>query len=110
MGHFELMKVSGLIRAESNKSKDVNSKVIYWHRALSPFESEMVTEHTMEATRWRVPGNLVHWDELPNRCYEDLMVQTCVRFEQKVARLGGHSTHIFDESVDRRHDDLVGEA
>lgn len=86
------------------------NKVVYWHRELPPLEAEMVAEHTVEATSCRVPGNLAHRDELWNRCYDDLMAQTCVRLEQEVARLGGHYAHILDESVDSRHDEAVGEA
>ena len=40
------------------------SRVVYWHRELPPFDSDAVAEHVIEATSSRVPGTLVHRDEL----------------------------------------------
>ena len=86
------------------------SKVIYWHRELPPFDAEPMGEHVVEATSNRVSANLAHRDELWNRCYEDLMVQARTRIEQEVVRLGGDCAHVLDESVDSRHDDITREA
>jgi hypothetical protein len=38
------------------------------------------------------------------------MVQTRLRLEQEVARLGGQYAHVLDETVDSRHDPVSGEA
>ena len=38
------------------------------------------------------------------------MAQTRIRLEQEVARLGGNSAHVLNESVDSKHDDISGEA
>ena len=86
------------------------SKVVYWHRELPPPDAEYLGDHTVEATSGRVPGTLVHRDELWDRCYEDLMAQTRIRLEQEVARLGGHYAHVLDETVDSRHDAVSVEA
>ena len=40
------------------------SRIIYWHRELPPFDADAVAEHSIEATSSRVPGTLVHRDEL----------------------------------------------
>jgi hypothetical protein len=69
-----------------------------------------MAEHTVEATSGRVPGTIVHRDELWDRCYEELMANTHTRLIQEVARLGGHYAHVHDESIDTRHDDATGEA
>jgi hypothetical protein len=50
-----------------------DSKVIYLHRELPPFHAEAMSKHIVEATSNRVPGTLVHRDEVWDRCYEDLM-------------------------------------
>jgi hypothetical protein len=86
------------------------NKVTYWHRELPPFDAEPMGEHMVEATSNRVPGTLVHRDELWNQCYKDLMDQTALRLKQEVGRLGGHYAHVLDESIDSRHDDITGEA
>jgi hypothetical protein len=67
-------------------------------------------EHTVEATSGRVPGTLMHRSELWDGCYADLMVQTSIRLEQEIARMGGNYAHVFAESIDPRHDDARGEA
>lgn len=94
---------------ESSRNGDDNTKVIYWHRELPPFDAELMGEYTMEATSHRVPGTLAHRDEVWDRCYDDLMTQTSFRLEQEVVRLGGHCAHILNESIDSRHDEVRGE-
>jgi len=86
------------------------SKVVYWHRELPPFDAEAMGEHIVEATSDRVPGTLAHRGELWNQCYKDLMDTAAVRLEQEVSRLGGHYAHVLDESIDSRHDDIKGDA
>jgi len=86
------------------------SKTVYWHRELPPFDADAVAEHIIEATSSRVPGTLVHRDELWGQCYENLMARTGTRLEQEVVRLGGHYAHVLDESIDSRHDGATGEA
>jgi len=88
----------------------VSSQTIYWHRDLPPLDSEIAGEHTVEATSGRVPGTLEHRTELWDRCYRDLMIQTRIRLEQEMARMGGDYAHVFAESIDPRHDDAAGEA
>jgi hypothetical protein len=90
-------------------SDAAEGKVIYWHRELPPFRAEPIGEHIVEAASARVPGVLIHRDELWERCYEDLMSQAHIRIEQEVARLGGHYAHVLDESIESRHDDKTGE-
>jgi hypothetical protein len=96
--------------AKDSGSGNQEFKVVYWHRELPPPNAEFLGEHTVEASSGRVPGTLVHRDELWDRCYEDLMTQTRIRLEQEVARLGGHYAHILDETVNSRHDPVSGEA
>lgn len=87
-----------------------NTSIVYWHRELPPSDAEQMGEHVVEATSARVPSTLAHRDELWDRCYEDLMVQTRAHLEQEVARLGGDYAHVLNESVDSRHDDVSGES
>ena len=87
-----------------------NCKIIYWHRELPPFDADALDEHVVEAGSNRVPGTLLHRDELWNRCYEELMARTCARLEQEVARLGGHYAHVLSESVDSHHDGATNES
>jgi hypothetical protein len=94
----------------TSKSPQDGFKVVYWHQDLPPFDTEMVGEHTVEATSTRVPRTIAHRDELWNRCYEDLMNQTEARLKQEVIRLGGDYAHVRDEAIDSRHDDRSGEA
>jgi hypothetical protein len=90
---------------------DTNSgKIVYWHRELPPLEAEAAGEHVVEATSRRIPGTLVHQDELWIQCYKDLMAKTNTRLEQEIARLGGHYAHVLDESIDSRRDETSGEA
>ena len=85
-------------------------RIVYWHRELPPFDADAVAEHSIEATSSRVPGTLVHRDELWGKCYENLMACIASRLEQEVVRLGGNYAHVLDESIDSRHDGATGEA
>lgn len=87
-----------------------DGRIVYWHRELPPFDAEAMAEHVVEATSGRVPGTLVHRDELWGKCYKDLMAQAGARLEQEVVRLGGHFAHVLDESIDSRHDEATSEA
>jgi hypothetical protein len=87
-----------------------NDTAVYWHRALPPLDAEPVGEHTLEATSSRVPGTLSHRDDLWDRCYQELMVNTEFRLAQEIARLGGTYAHIYDESIEPRRDQAAGEA
>ena len=86
-----------------------SGKIVYWHRELPPLDAEAIGEHVVEAASGRVQGTIAHRDELWDRCYEELMVQTRARLAQEVARLGGHYAHVVDESIDSDHDDSTGE-
>lgn len=84
-------------------------KRVYWHRELPPPNAEFLGEHTVETTSGTVPGTLAHRDGLWDRCYKDLMDQARLRLEQEASCLGGHYAHVFDETVDSRHN-ASGEA
>lgn len=86
------------------------STLVYWHRELPPLDAEAIGEHIVEATSQRVPGTLVHRDELWDRCYEDLMAQARRRLEQEVVRLQGDCAHVLNEYVDSQHDEATGES
>jgi hypothetical protein len=66
-------------------------------------------EHVVEATSARVSGTNAHPDEWRDCCYRSLMVEARTRLSQEVARLGGNYAHVFDESIDPRHDHTTGE-
>lgn len=85
-------------------------KMVYWHRDLPPFDADPVAEYIIEATSSRVPGTLIHRDELWGQCYENLMARTSARLEQEIVRLGGHYAHVLHESIDSQHDGATGEA
>jgi hypothetical protein len=87
----------------------VDTKVVYWHRELPPFDAEELGEHTVEATSNHVSGPVAHGDGLWSRCYESLMAQAHDRLVQEVARLGGDYAHVLDESIEARHNDALGE-
>ena len=87
-----------------------DGKIVYWHRELPPIDAEAIAEHTVEATSGRVSGTLSHRDELWDSCYQELMANTNARLAQEIARLGGHYAHVYDESIDSRHDDAASEA
>lgn len=67
-------------------------------------------EHVLEAVSSRIPWALVHWDELWDRCYDELMAQVRERLEQEIARLGGHYAHVLDGRLIADTDDVTGEA
>jgi len=83
---------------------------IYWHRELPPVEAEPMGEHLVEATSDRVPGTLIHRDELWNECYKGVMAEARRRLTQEIARLRGDCAHVLEESVVSRHDETTGEA
>jgi hypothetical protein len=93
-----------------NTIRNDATKVIYWHRELPPLNAEALDEHTVEATSSRVPATLAHRDDLWDRCYGEMMAQARLRLQQEVARLHGDFAHVFDETIDTRHDDAKGEA
>lgn len=96
---------------KSNNADDgKHGQIVYWHRDLPPLDAELVAEHTVEATSGRVAGTLSHRDELWDRCYQELMSNVQARLAQEIARLGGHYAHVYDESIDTRHDDAAAEA
>jgi len=98
------------LAADNGRPEPRSTQVTYWHRDLPPLRAEIVGEHVLEATSKRVPGTIAHRDDLWRECYDDLMAQARLRFEQEVARLGGHYAHIFDEAIDIRRDEVKGEA
>ena len=87
-----------------------NRAPVYWHRSLPPVDAEPIGEHTLEATSSRVPGTLGHRDDLWDRCYQELMVNTEDRLAQEMARLGGHYAHVYDELIEPRRNQATGEA
>ena len=93
-----------------NTTSESTPKAIYWHRDLPPLHAEAIGEHTIEATSSRVPGTIAHRDELWTRCEDELMSQTRHRLAEEMARLGGRSVHVHQESIETRHDDATGEA
>ncbi len=46
------------------------------------------------------------WDE----CYDSLMTEATRRMAQEVERLGGHCAHVLRETIEARHNDVVGDA
>jgi hypothetical protein len=56
------------------------------------------TGDTIEAESVRVPGTLVHRDEVWDTCHADLMRRTVQRLEQEISRLGGDCAHVISES------------
>ena len=84
--------------------------VVYGHRELPPRDAELLGDHTIEATSRRVPGTLLHRDEMWDRCYQELMDCARVRLEQEIARLDGDYAHVSGEHIEPRHDDRTGEA
>jgi hypothetical protein len=83
---------------------------VYWHHELPPLQSEVLGEHTLEATSQRVQGTVARDDDLWNRCHDDLMAHARARLKQEAARLGGQYVHVLNESIDSRHDAASGEA
>lgn len=101
---------SSTSRSSDMRARGANAPRIYWHRELPPLSAKAMSEHTLEAASKRVPGTLLHRDELWEHCYEDLMSQAGHRMEQEVVRLGGSCAHVLTESVDSRHDGATNEA
>jgi hypothetical protein len=89
---------------------DTGPRILYWHRELPPLDAEPIGEHVVEATSGRIPGTIVHRDELWQRCEQDLMANTRARLTDEIARLGGRYAHVLGESIDTRHDESTGEA
>jgi hypothetical protein len=87
-----------------------HDQIIFWHRELPPLDAEVVAEHTVEAASGRVAGTLSHRDDLWDRCYQELMSNANARLTQEIVRLGGHYAHVYDESIEPRHDDAAGQA
>ncbi len=63
-------------------------------------------EHIIEAASARVPNTVAHRDELWDRCYQNLMAQTCDRLDQEVLRLGGS----YARAPDRRGSRWYGQS
>ena len=62
-----------------NTHNSDDDKIVYWHRELPPL-TELMAEHTLEATSSRVPGTISHRDELWDRCYRELMSNTQIHW------------------------------
>jgi hypothetical protein len=84
-------------------------QAIYWHRDLPPFDAEPMGEHVVEATSGHVPDTIAHRDKLWKECRNELMANTRERLLEEVTRLGGRYAHVFDESIDTRHNAATGE-
>jgi len=85
-------------------------KTVYWLRELPPLDAEALGEHTLEAASDRVPDTIAHREELWNQCKDDLMVRANERMIAEISRLGGRYAHVFEESIDPKHDSIAGEA
>ena len=85
-------------------------KRVYWHRELPPADAEMMEGHTIEAESVRVPGTLVHGDEVWDTSHADLMRRTVQRLEQEISRLGGDCAHVMSESIEPKRDAATSEA
>ena len=86
------------------RSKSDSTRIELWHGELPSLDASAMAEHLVEATSARVPGKILHRDELWSQCYVDLMAKTATRLEQEVLRLERKYAHVLDESVDSRHD------
>jgi hypothetical protein len=85
-------------------------KTVYWHEELPPTDGEMMHEHMVEATSYRVSGSIERHGDLWHRCYETLMEHTRLRLEQEVKRLGGDYVRVLDEHVDSRRNEASNES
>jgi hypothetical protein len=83
---------------------------IYWHRELPPLDAQPMGEHVVEASSTRVPDTIANRDDVWNRCERELMEHARERLCQEIARLGGRYAHVYDESLEPRHDARTGEA
>jgi hypothetical protein len=87
-----------------------DKKHVYWHRELPPLDADPVREHVVEAASDHVSGHLTRHDEQWTVCYDSLMLAARERISQEVARLGGDCAHVLKETIDERHNDVVGDA
>jgi hypothetical protein len=83
---------------------------VFWHRELPPSDADPLEVHTITANSVRVPGTIAGRDQLWFRCYDSLMAEAGARLQQELERLKGHYAHVYDESIDVRHDAASGEA
>ena len=83
---------------------------VFWHRQCPPISAEVMAVHTVEATSGRVAGTLSHRDELWDHCYRELMNNASARILQEIDRLHGRYAHVYDESIQTKHDYAAGEA
>jgi hypothetical protein len=83
---------------------------IYWHRELPPLDAQPMGEHVVEASSTRVPDTIANREDLWNRRERELMESACERVREEIARLGGRYAHVFDESIEPRHNAATGEA
>ncbi len=108
--YFEPAPVDGQRAVESPPhDPDAGAKTVFWHRELPPLHAEPLGEHVVEADSMHVSGSLAHRGELWDRCYQDLMARLEERLHQEADRLGGHYAHVYEESIDTRHDDRSGD-
>ena len=106
-------QAAGFVRVKCHMTTTDEARcdsAVYWHRALPPLDAEPAGEYTLEATSSRVPGTLSHRDDLWNRCYKELMLNTERRLVQEIARLAGDYAHVHDECIQPRRDHVAGEA
>jgi hypothetical protein len=89
---------------------ETESKAIYWHRELPPFQAQPMGEHVVEASSTHVPDTIAHRDELWNRCEDELMATARERLLAEIRRLGGRYAHVLQESIEPRHNACTGEA
>lgn len=82
---------------------------VFWHRELPPPNAEPVEVHTVTAVSRRVPGTIADRDLLWTSCYDSLLAEADARMHQELARLNGQYAHVYDESIDPRHDEATGE-
>ena len=87
-----------------------STQIVFWHREMPPQDASLLGEYVVDAASSRVPGTIKHRDELWDRCYRELMANVHERLGQEITRLGGRYAHVYDESIDTRHDDAAGEA
>jgi len=83
---------------------------IYWHRELPPQDAEAIGEHVLEAVSERVSGGLNELNEQWGHCFDSLMSHARKRLGQEVFRLGGTCAHVLKETIEARHNDVLGEA
>ena len=89
---------------------DGKSIRIFWHRDLPPADAQPLGAHVVEATSDHVPGKFGHMDEQWGVCYETLMSSVRRRLTDEITRLGGTCAHVLQETIEARHNDVVGDA